>query len=271
MGRPTQSLTYREWINTVKYGVPRPLTAAEFVAAITGEGGPSRTDPFAPATLGEAGYDPQELRDKWGRWTRDGSRSVPLHTVSYGGPGNSPDENGGKEIDAKDSTKAARDIKDFIGASAILRAKLKEAAKGTDKVERGGVLMQAVDPTTKPPYKFVEEKSKENTESSCRINTGKNGFLPEVPPNGTLDADHLVGKEPDKRYRVIATWHTHPPSPRGDAWPSGKDVDSSHDEGVPGIGIQRWPAGGEKPERYDVWMTDEQRGYFHVGEWQGDK
>jgi proteasome lid subunit RPN8/RPN11 len=271
MGRPTQSLTYREWINTVKYGVPRPLTAAEFVAAITGEGGPSRTDPFAPATLGEAGYDPQELRDKWGRWTRDGSRSVPLHTVSYGGPGNSPDENGGKEIDAKDSTKAARDIKDFIGASAILRAKLKEAAKGTDKVERGGVLMQAVDPTTKPPYKFVEEKSKENTESSCQINTGKNGFLPEVPPNGTLDADHLVGKEPDKRYRVIATWHTHPPSPRGDAWPSGKDVDSSHDEGVPGIGIQRWPAGGEKPERYDVWMTDEQRGYFHVGEWQGDK
>jgi len=233
-------------------------------------GGPLRTDPFAPATLGEAGYNPEEPRDERGRWTTDGSHSVPLHTVSYSGPGNSPDETRGKEIDAKDSTKAARDIKDLIGASAILRAKLKETAKGTDKVERGGVLMQSVDPAARPRYKFVEEKSKENTESSCQIKTGKDGFLPKVPPNGTLNLDAPAGKL-DTDYRVIATWHTHPPFPRGDVRPSEWGVRSSKEEGVPGIGIQRWPAAGDKPERYDVWMTDEKRGYFHVGEWQGDK
>jgi hypothetical protein len=111
--RPTRSITYTEWINTVKYGVPHPLTAAEFVAAITGETGfipreprneryepvgsrthgdeSSRDDPFASAALGEAGYNPEEPRDERGRWTTDGSRAGAVHTVSFGGPGTSGD------------------------------------------------------------------------------------------------------------------------------------------------------------------------------------
>jgi proteasome lid subunit RPN8/RPN11 len=191
--------------------------------------------------------------------------------ASDGGPGNSLGDTEGKEIDANDSTKAARAVKDLIEASPILREKLKEAAKNTDKVERGGVILKAVDPTTKPQYKIVEEKSKENTERSCRIVTGTQGTLPEVPPNGTLDIDNLAGKKPDTRYEVNATWHSHPPFPAGDAQPSREDVQSSKNEGVPGIGIQRWPAAGNVPERYDVWMTDENRGYFHVGEWSEKK
>jgi hypothetical protein len=105
-GRPAKSLTYTEWVNTIKHGNPHPLTGAEFAAAITGESGfiprefpserakpggsPAREgrlssdDPFVPARLGEAGFDPDEPRDERGRWTKDASQGERSDATSKG-------------------------------------------------------------------------------------------------------------------------------------------------------------------------------------------
>ena len=200
--------------NSICYGSP---SLDEFLAAILGKSDPADTAAFVATILGQRDpvitgafadtlreYSPDQPRDNWGRWTADGSKT----SIS------SDDATDGNEIDANDSTKAAKEVNKLIGDSEILRSKLKDIAKNTKTVERGGVVLKAVKGTTNPQYKFVEETSKQNTQTSCRIDTGETNSCRRCPRTTASTLMLWVAKRSTSLIKSLQHGiHTHPSRP----------------------------------------------------------
>ena len=138
--------------------------------------------------------------------------------------------------------------------------KLKKIAKGTDKVERFGVILKAKDPNAKPEYKIFECVPENPKETKAHFkwwgsDQERGGYVPKPGADGKihLDDEKIML---DKDYPIEFDWHTHPPT--GDAWPSGYDAETSKHNDVPGVVIRYVgrPTRGKIEDDYTIWITD---------------
>lgn len=164
-----------------------------------------------------------------------------------------------KDVGAKPITDA--DLAAILEKNPAFITFMEAAAKGTDKLERWGFILKAVDPKAKPQYKIVECTSAETTQTHSKLywlEVGGNKVLPPVEEGKIIDCDKLKDTKPDRNYYIVAWWHSHPPLPVGDGTPSAGDQNTSHDKNLPGIMIQYVPRmEGEKIiPQYNLYIID---------------
>jgi len=184
-----------------------------------------------------------------GRWLQEDPKAFSAEDVNFyiygrNSPTNLRDPYGleAKRKDAKDASARAKEFEKLLPT---YLDKLKKAAEETSKLERFGVILKAAKPKVDPIYKFVEHKSKDTTETSSPFlwwsPDGKqyHGYLPAPDANGIVDLD-LAGDKPklDRNYKIEYAWHTHPPFPAGEAFPSDKDGEESVKNNIVGFQIQ---------------------------------
>jgi RHS repeat-associated protein len=167
----------------------------------------------------------------------------------------------GLYAEPKDPEMASQEAKDFIkNVLPQFIEQLKDAAKNTGKLERGGFILKSKDGKT---FTFVELKSKETTGGSHHREwfpgsdgKAKGGRIKQCE-NGVLDLDKKGGKV-DNNNTIQVGWHTHPAFPDGEAPPSERDGTAAKKESLIEVVVQYNP----ETKEWSISIVDTDGKYF---------
>lgn len=186
-------------------------------------------------------FDGSSLPRKFSDLSADGARQ-PRYV------GNSPTnyfDPTGLIPEGKDASDASKDAKALEAVIPQFLDQFKEAAKNTDKVERGGQIVKDI---KSGKYSLIEQKGKATSGTHTRLKDPaakqeRGANPPECDKNGVVDLTQKTIKL-DRGKVIDFGWHTHPhPSPDfnnpgGDPWPSSADGKASKDNNLPELIIQ---------------------------------